>query len=313
MRAIVVRRFGDPSVLRYEEISDPRPAEGEVRIAVRAAGTNPVDTGNRIDGGWAGLELPWIPGYEVAGVIDEMGPGVTGFEPGQRVVAMTDFPQYGGGYADLAVVPATHIAPIADSVPFEAAAALPVAAGTAWDILERLKLSEGDRLVVLGASGGVGSYLLQMCALWGIETIAIGRRENHARLRKLGAYSCIDYTSGQDAEDILAAGRGDVHAIADLVGGKAIVPWLGALRQHGQIAAVEPPELDYGYLIDGNVTFHGVLLTMDAERLGMLAGMLADGSMTSSIAHLIPLAEAARAHHLLEGGHPGGKVILTTV
>lgn len=307
MRAIVVRRFGDPSVLRFEEVAVPEPDSGEVRIRVRAAGTNPVDAGNRTDGRWAGIELPWTPGYEVAGVIHHVGDGVTGLEPGQRVVAMTDFPRRSGGYAEFALAPASQVIPIADSVPYTAAAALPVAAGTAWDILERLGLEAGARLLVIGASGGVGSYLLQLARLCGVTTIAVGRAEHHGRLAEFGAHACLDYSAGQDAGSL----DGEVDAIADLVGGKAQIPWLAGLRSRGQVVAIEPPELDVDFLIDANITFYGVLLSPDAERLRMLAGLLADGSLTSHIAHLLPLPEAMQAHRLLQSGHSGGKIVLT--
>lgn len=305
MRAIVVRRFGDPSVLRYEEAAVPEPGEGEVRIRVRAAGTNPVDAGNRTDGRWAGIELPWIPGYEVAGVVHKSN--APGLEPGQRAIAMTDFPGKSGGYAEFAVAPANQVVPIGDEVSYTAAAALPVAGGTAWDLLERLSLNAGDRLLVIGASGGVGSYLLQLARICGITTIAVGRAEHHARLRELGAAECLDYSTGQDAASLTEA----VDAIADLVGGKALISWLAGLRRRGQIAAIEPPELDVDFLVDANITFHGVLLGPDAERLRMLAGLLADGSLTSHIAHLLPLPEATAAHRLLQTGHSGGKVVLT--
>jgi NADPH:quinone reductase len=216
MKAIVIRQFGNPSVLSYEDVPDPEPGEGEVRIAVRAAGTNPVDAGNRADGTWAGITLPWVPGYELSGVIDRVGPATGNWKLalGQRVVTMTDFPRQGGGYAELAVVAAGSVALLADSVPFAAAAATPVAGGTAWEILERLRLGAGARLLVLGSSGGVGSYLLQLAALRGIATVAVGRREQHERLRQLGAAACLDYVDGQGAEDLRRAGQGPVDAVA---------------------------------------------------------------------------------------------------
>jgi NADPH:quinone reductase-like Zn-dependent oxidoreductase len=96
------------------------------------------------------------------------------------------------------------------------------------------------------------------------------------------------------------------------VGGTAITPWLAALRERGQIAAIEPPELDLGALLDANVTFHGVLLTNAVERTRLLAGLLADSSLTAHVPHVLPLAEAVQAHRLLEIGHAGGKVVLVT-
>lgn len=311
MRAVIVRKFGGPDVLEYGEAPDPEPGVGEVRIAVRAAGVNPVDAGNRADGTWAGIKLPWIPGYEVAGVVESAGPGSEELSPGQRVVAMTDFPAGGGGYAGLAAVAAKDAIPLDGSVSFAAAATAPLAGGTAWEVLERLRLTRGRRLLVLGASGGVGSYLLQLAALSGIATVAVGRREHHERLRRLGALACMDYADGQGADDLLRAGQDGVDAIADLVGGPAVGPWLPALRQHGQIASIEPPELDLDALVDGNITFHGVLLANSASRTRALAGLLANGRLTAHIAHTMPLADAARAHRLLESRHAGGKVVLT--
>jgi NADPH:quinone reductase len=310
LRAVIVRRFGGPDVLEYDEVADPEPGAGEVRIAVRAAGTNPVDVGNRADGTWAGIGLPWIPGYEVAGIIESAGPDSGDLSPGQRVVGMTGFPARGGGYAELAVVAAGDVVPLDASVSFAAAATAPVAGGTAWEVLERLRLAPGGRLLVLGASGGVGSYLLQLAALRDIATVAVGRREHHGRLRRLGALACVDYADGQGADDLRRAGQGGVDAIADLVGGPAVQQWLAALRQGGQIASIEPPELDLDALVDANITFHGVLVANSAERTRALADLLATGGLTAHIAGTLPLAEAEQAHRLLESRHAGGKIVL---
>lgn len=312
MKAVVVRQFGDPSVLRYEEIEAPLPGPGEVLIRVHAAGTNPVDTGNRADGSWADVSLPWVPGYELAGVIEAVGPGAgragAGLVPGQRVLAMTGFPWQGGGYAEFAAVGASHVVVLADSVSFIDAAATPLAGGTAWQVLTRLSLQPGERLLVLGASGGVGSFLLQLAARCGIQITAVGRREHHQRMLRLGASCCLDYTDG-DAPASVA--EGSVDAIADLVGGPGIRLWLAAMRPFGQLASIAEPELDLGQLVDQNQTFHGVLWAPSGETARALAGLLADDRLTASISHVLPLAEAAQAHRLLETGHAGGKVVLS--
>jgi NADPH:quinone reductase len=311
LKAVIVRRFGGPDVLEFDQVADPEPGAGEVRIAVRAAGANPVDAGNRADGTWAGIQLPWVPGYEVAGFVESAGPDSGDLSPGQRVVAMTGYRARGGGYATLAVAAAGDVVPIDGSVSFAAAATVPVAGGTAWEVLGRLRLKRGSRLLVLGASGGVGSYLLQLAALQGIATVAVGRREHHERLRRLGALACLDYADGHGADDLRRrAGLESVDAIADLVGGPAAGPWLAALRDRGQIASIEPPELDLGALVDANITFHGVLLEKAAGRTQALAGLLASGSLTAPIAHTLPLADAAQAHRLLESRHAGGKIVL---
>ncbi len=311
MKAVVVTEFGGPEQLRLAETAAPVPGRDQVRISVRAAGTNPVDAGNRADGRWAGLEVPCILGYDIAGVVESLGPGVTSLAPGDRVMAMTHFPDGGGGYAEQAVADADQVARIGPGTSFAEAAATPLAAGTALVVLSRLALPAHGRLLVLGASGGVGLFLLQLAARQGLQVIAAGRRAAHDLMTRLGAAYCVDYTSedvGRRAIE-LAGGRAD--AVADLAGGPALSGALAALRPGGQVAAIATPELDLDEVLDANLTFHGVLLQDDGQRIRELAALLADGTLRPVISHQLPLAEAARAHRILEGRHAGGKVVLT--
>ena len=191
MRAVVVSEFGGPEQLRLGRVADPVAGPGQVAVAVHAAGVNPVDAGNRADGRWAGLRVPCILGYDVAGVIDSVGPGVTSLVPGDRVLAMTHFPDGAGGYAELVVIDAALAAPISSAISFADAAATPLAAGTGFLVLARLGLSAGSRLLVLGASGGVGLFLLQLAAAAEIMTIGVGRPGHacsDARLRRRGMH-----------------------------------------------------------------------------------------------------------------------------
>ena len=169
MRAVLVREFGGPEQLRPGQAADPVAGPGQVRVAVHAAGVNPVDAGNRADGRWAGLRVPCILGYDVAGVIDSAGPGVTSPAPGDRVMAMTHFPDGAGGYAELAVIDAALAAPISSATSFADAAATPLAAGTACLVLARLGLPAGQpaagarrqrrrRTVPAPAGGGRGNH-----------------------------------------------------------------------------------------------------------------------------------------------------------
>jgi NADPH:quinone reductase len=311
VKAIVVRQFGAAAQLRLAEAADPVPARGQVRIAVHAAGVNPVDAGNRADGSWAGLTVPFIPGYDIAGVVESVGPGVTGLAVGDRVMAMTHFPDGAGGYAELAVVAADQVASIGAATSFTNAAATPLAGGTAGAVLSRLALSSGSRLLVLGASGGVGLFLLQFAAAAGIRTIAVGRRAMHDQMLRLGAACCIDYTSEDVGQRAVSLANGPVDAIADLVGGQALAAALPALRPGGQIAAIATPELDLDPVLDANLTLHGVLIGDDGQRTRSLASLLADGTLSPVISHLLPLSDAAHAHRIVEGRHSGGKVVLT--
>ena len=311
MKAVVVHRSGGPDELRLEEVVDPDPAAGEVRIAVTAAGTNPVDASNRADGSWAGLEYPNVPGYDVAGVIDAIGAGVTGVCVGDAVMAMTSFPRGAGGYAELVVTPVDLVAPLERDVDLVAAAAIPLAAGTALDVLERLALDRGSTVLVLGASGGVGQFVLQLAQHDGLRTIAVGGRSSHERMREDGAVGCIDYTTEDVAQRALELAGGRVDAIADLVGGDQLARSLGALKQRGTAASIATPELDLDAILDNNITFHGVLIGDDGDRTRRLADLLAKGVLCPRVSHVLPLADAAQAHRILESGHAGGKVVLT--
>src|SRR6266568_8534130 len=250
MKAVVVSEFGGPDQLRLADAADPVPGEGQVRVAVRAAGANPVDAFNRAGGGWAGLQAPCILGYDVAGVVEGLGPGVTGLAIGDRVMAMTHFPDGAGGYAELAVVDADQVARIDAATSFADAAATPLAAGTAHVGLDRLALRPGSRLLVLAASGGVGLFLLQLASARGIQVAAVGRRVMHDRMLGLGASWCIDYTTEDVARRAAALAGGPVDAIADLAGGQSAQGALAALRPAGQIASIATPELDLDMLLD---------------------------------------------------------------
>ena len=313
MKAVIVSEFGGPEQLRLGDAADPEPGEGQVRISVHTAGVNPVDAYNRTDGSWAGISLPCILGYDAAGVVESVGPGVTGLRPGDRVMAMTHFPDGAGAYAELAVVAADQVARLDPGTSFADAAATPLAAGTASAVLARLSLQPGDRLLVLAASGGVGLFLLQLAAHRGIETIAVGRSAMHKQMLTLGASSCIDYTrEALDQRAIQRAG-GPVDAIADLVGGPQLATALSGLRPGGQVAAIETPQLDLDSLLDANITFHGVLIQDDGERTRELAKLLAEHVLQPVISHQLPLAEAAEAHRILQERHAGGKIVLNIV
>ena len=311
MRAVIVSKFGGPEQLRLADVADPVPGQGQVRVAVHAAGVNPVDPFNRADGSWAGLRVPCILGYDIAGVVESVGPGVTGWRPGDRVMAMTHFPDGAGGYAELAVVDAGQVAPIGQDTSLVAAAATPLAAGTAWTVLARLALSPGARLLILGGSGGVGLFLVQLAASRGIEVIAVGRGAMHDQMLALGAVACIDYTTEDVAARAVALAGGPVDAIADLVGGGLLPAVLGALRPAGQVAAIAAPELDLNPVLDANITFHGVTIEDDGQRTRELASLLAEGALRAVVSHLLSLSEAAEAHRIQERGHAGGKIVLT--
>jgi NADPH:quinone reductase len=310
MKAVVINGFGGPDVLRVGEVPDPQAGPGQVRVAVHAAGTNPVDTGNRADGTWAGLRPPCILGYDIAGVIDRVGDGVHHLRVGQPVMAMTSFPGGAGGYAELTVVDADLVAPIPAGCSFTDAAAVPLAAGTAWEVLQRLRPVAGAWVLVHGASGGVGTFLVQLAAAADLRVIAVGGADSHRLLGELGATRCVDYHAAAVAPAALAAADGPVDAIVDLVGGAGLQASLAAVRAHGQLVAIATPRLDLDPLLDANLTFHGVLIEDNGDRTRILADLLGRQAIRPVIAGVYPLERAAEAHRRLESRHSGGKIVL---
>ena len=311
MKAVVLREFGGPDRLEPTEVPDPEPGPGQVRVAVHAAGTNPVDAGNRADGSWARLRTPCILGYEVAGQVDMVGPDVTGVHVGDRVMAFLEFPTGAGGYAELAVVDVEAAVRLESSVSYLDAAATPLAAGTALAVLNRLKLEPRARLLVLGASGGVGLFLLQIAADRGLVSVGVGRSAMHAQMRTCGATACIDYTREDVPSRATELAGGRVDAIADLVGGTMLDGSLSALRPYGAAVSIATPTaLNLDHLLDNNQSLHGVLIDSDGARTRKLAAMLANRTIQPVVSRVLPLSAAAQAHRILESKHSGGKVVL---
>lgn len=312
MRAIIFDTFGSPDVLSLREVVCPEPGPGQVRVAIYAAGTNPVDTHNRRDGSWAGLYPPVIPGSDASGIIDAVGPGVTTFAPGAEVFYMTDFlhnPR--GTYAEYQVVDAALIARKPPALTYVEAAALPLAAGTAYEtIIRRLALTQGEWVLMFGAAGGVGSLALQIATAQGAQVIAVARSHHHGLLSELGAVACLDYTT-QDvvAEAQAIAGR-KLDALADFVGGETVARSLPALRPYGRVASIAGISGDLDQLLDLNLTLHGILVRPERTRLLALDELIASGRLHPIIDHVLPLEEAAQAHHRLETGHGQGKIVL---
>ncbi|MFZ0324150.1 MAG: NADP-dependent oxidoreductase [Actinomycetes bacterium] len=310
MRAVVVEEFGGPEGLRLREVPTPEPGPGQVRVKVVAAGVNPVDTYNRSDPSWAGLTAPCILGYDIAGTVDAVGEGVGEDVLGMPAMAMTAFPRGQGGYAEFAVVDEALLGLLDDDVDVVTAASVPLAAGTAWDVLQKLQPA-GRSMLVLGASGGVGLFLLQLASAQGLRVIGVGQERNHAVMRANGAADCVDYRWPDAIETAARLAGGWFDSVADLVGGPLMSTAQLRLRHGGVITAIASSQLDVDSLIDANQTFHGYLIRDDGERTRRLARLLGSGQLTTHVTSVLPLSEVAEAHRLVDSGEAGGKVVLT--
>jgi NADPH2:quinone reductase len=311
MYAIVVREFGGPEVLRLEQVPVPDVGPGELLVEVHAAGVNPVDVSNHEDGEWAGIEPPYTPGSDVSGVVRAFGEGVTRFAAGDEIFALTDFLGVRrGSYAEYQVVHESVAVLKPASLSHVEAASVPLAAGTAYEVVvRRLELQRDERVVIFGAAGGVGGFATQLAIQHGAGVIAVGRAAAHDYLRSLGAALMLDYTAG-DAIAQVADAVGEVDAVIDLVGGHTVEQGLQLVREGGRMATIASLAGDLEPAIDRNLTLHGVLVRPDAMRLETLARLLESGALRTTVRSEHALADAEGAHReVLRGGVPGKTVL----
>lgn len=310
MRAVIVEAFGEAGGMSVAQLPTPDPAAGQVRVKVAAAGINPVDIYNLKDPSWAGISQGCVLGYDIAGTVDAVGNDVNTDLVGTNVTAMTAFPRGQGGYAEYALVDSALVAPLEEDADLIAASSIPLAAGTAWEVLQRLQ-GAGDRMLVLGASGGVGLFLLQLASAAGLRPIGIGRTRNHSIMREFGASACVDYTDDAFMSQAVERAGGTFDSIADLVGGDLVTRAQPFLRPDGQVCAIATPALDLDQVIDANQSFHGVLIRDNGERTRHLAQLFNRGELRTHVTHVLPLDDVVAAHQLVESGEAGGKVVLT--
>ncbi|MFJ2437778.1 NADP-dependent oxidoreductase [Streptomyces anulatus] len=302
MEAIVYEEFGGPGVLHLERLDPPRPGPGQVRVAVRAAGVNPLD--HKIRNGWMEgaftTPLPATPGAEFAGVVLEAGEGVTEFAPGDEVLGWSAT----GSYATEALAEAASLARKPDGLSWEEAAVLPVATDTASRVLDELALTEGETLLLHGAGGGVGSVAVQLAVARGATVIGTASPANHDYLRVLGAVP-VAYGDGL-VERVRELAPEGVDAVFD-ASGRGALPASIELRGGTTDRIVT--------IADGDAAELGVAFSSggggpSADRLGANARLAETGELRVEIAQVFPLADAASAHALSEGGHVRGKLVL---
>jgi NADPH:quinone reductase-like Zn-dependent oxidoreductase len=297
MKAVSFSRFGGPEVLEIVDLPDPHPGPGQVRIAVRAAGVNQSDWKKRE--GLMDQGLPQTLGYEAAGVVDEVGPGVTGVRAGMRVFG---FSADGAAQAELAVL--SWYAPVPPSLDFAGAAALPSAVETAARALDQLGARSGSTLLVNGASGSVGSAAVQLAVARGARVIGTASPANHDYLRTLGAEPAA-YGEGMPWR-VRALAPGGVDLVLD-VAGHGVLPEL--------IELAGSPERVLTVADFDGARRHGVRFSRgDAGRapyaLDDIIPLIEAGRFTVGVARAFPLADVARAQRASEDGHQRGKIVL---
>jgi len=338
MRQVVIPRYGAPDVLEMREAPDPVPAKGEVRIRVRAAGVNFADILARLGLYPDAPKPPCVVGYEVAGRIDGVGTSVTGFNDGDRVVALTRF----GGYADLVTVPAEQVFHFPDVLSDSEAAAVPVTYLTAALALYRMAaLAPGETVLIHNAGGGVGIAALQLARLRRAVVLGTASPLKHAALRSFGVEHTIDYRSADVAQAVreITRGRG-VDVILDPIGGRSFLTSYRMLAPLGRLiifglSAAAPgerrsffsafsawlanPRFDPMSLINRNRGVFGLQvghLWTERRQLApimeMLMSELRAQRIQPIVARTFPLEKAADAHRFIQSRQNIGKVVLTT-
>ena len=306
MRAVAINGYGGPEVLELTELPEPTVGPDVVLVRARAAGVNPVDYKVR-EGGLDGRfpsHFPLVPGWDVAGVVEDAGPDVTEFSPGDEVVGYVrrDHIQW-GTYAELVPAPVRTLAPKPETLSWPEAAGLPLAGLTAWQCLTRgLQVGEGDVVLVHAAAGGVGSFAVQLARLLGATVIGTASEASHDHVRSLGAEP-VTYGDGL-VERVRALAPEGVTAVLDLVGGDALEVSPELLAPGGRLASVLDPgrvrELGGRYLF----------VRPDGAQLAELARLVDDGRLIVPLERTFPLEQAGEAQQLQEGGHVHGKLAL---
>lgn len=313
MRASVIEGTGGPDVLHIAEVELPTKVNAEFLVKVVAAGVNPIDATSRAGAGTSAAfgEFPVILGNDFSGIVVESSYDGHPIRPGDEVYGMTMVPRFGGAYAEYITVPATCIARKPKALSHVEAAAVPLAALTAWGaVIEIAKAHEGQVMLIHAGAGGVGHFAIQFATFFGARVIATGSARNADWLRELGATEVVDYTTSR-FEDVVH----DVDVVIDLVGNATDdtgTRSLGVLRPGGLIVSV-PTGGWPAFMTDAavaGVRASGYRVPADGSTLAVISRLLEFGDVRVFVDQVFDLEEASEAHAALETGHTRGKIVL---
>ncbi|MGW4728175.1 NADP-dependent oxidoreductase [Streptomyces shenzhenensis] len=311
MKAVRFHQYGNPDVLRYEDVEQPVPGAGQVRVRVAATSFNPVDANIRAGfmQGPIPVTLPHTPGIDVAGTVDALGEGVTGIQVGDQVVGFLPMAEPGAA-AEYVLAPAEALTPAPKSVALSDAAALPLVGLTAWQALfEHAKLTAGQRVLINGAGGAVGGYAVQLAKQAGAFVIATAGPRSNRRVTAAGAHEVIDHTTA----DVVAAVSQPIDVVLNLapVEPAQLDALLGLIRPGGVLVNTTvwmPAPADEERGVRGIDLF----VRSDAEQLSHLVELIDGGELRVEVARRVPLAELPALHaDTAAGALPSGKVVVT--
>ena len=318
MRAVVLKGFGGLEMLEERDLPVPEPGPGEVLVRNLAVAVNPVDAKIRAAGRWAGVEPPFVLGYDAAGVVAKVGPGVKDLKEGDEVYYTPEiFGNPHGTYAEYVVLPEANLAPKPKSLSFEEAAAIPLTFLTAWQmVVDKLGVRPGDDVLVMAAGSGVSVAAIQIAKLFGARVIATAGSEDKLRRAKaLGADETVNYTHPDWPKEVrrLTGGKG-ADKVVDHTGALYFEGVIKATANGGRIAIAGASSGYEGTLPFAHVFYRQLSIlgsTMASKsRLFPILRFVEEGKLKPVVGQVLPLEAAAEGHRLLEERRVFGKVVL---
>lgn len=305
MTAIRVNEFGGPEVLKIEAVDRPVPGDGELLVKVHAAAVNPIDWKIRAGGRGA---VPYTPGFDLSGVVEQVGGGAGKFKAGDAVYAMLDL-RRGGAYAEYAIVKESEAAAKPAKASHVEASAIPLVTLTAWQaLIDTADLQANQTVLIHGGAGGVGSVAVQLAKWKGAKVIATASKENHAFLKEIGADVMIDYRN-EKFEEIAK----DVDVVLDTIGGETRERSWQTLKPGGMLVSIVGGPSQERAAAAAKVRAAGILVKPNSAQLMQIAELIDSGKLKPIVTHRMPLADAAKAHQQSETRHTRGKIVLEVV
>ncbi|NUV30210.1 MULTISPECIES: NADP-dependent oxidoreductase [Streptomyces] len=307
MRAIIQESYGGPEVLHETRVPRPEPGPGEILVAVRAAGVNPTDWKHRAQAGFVD-RLPLVLGWDVSGVVEAVGYGVTLFAPGEEVFGMLPYPHGSGSHAEYVVGPARAFTRKPTVIDHLQAGALPLVSLTAYQaLIDTAGIGPGQRVLIHAAAGGVGHVAVQIAKAHGAYVIGTASAPKHDLLRELGADEVVDYRTTDVAEAV-----DGVDMVLDPLGGETRARSVGLLRPGGTLVSLLSGGTaeEVARAAERGVRTATMLVEADHAGMNAVADLVAAGALRPRVEATFPLAEAAAAHRLGETGRTTGKIVL---
>jgi NADPH:quinone reductase-like Zn-dependent oxidoreductase len=307
MKAIVAHEYGGPEVLKYEDVPIPTPKDDEMLVKVFAAGVNSFDgtlRAGKYAKGPKGTQLPWHPGYDIAGVVEKVGSKVTKFKVGDAIYAMINILK-GGGYAEYAVAVEKDAALKPTTISFVDAAGAPSVALTSWQaIVDKANLQSGQTVLIHGASGGIGLFAIPIAKIRGAKVFATASTANQDFLKQLGADVAIDYKT-QKFEDIAK----DVDVVIDAVGGETLRRSYPIVKKGGMVVSLSD-NVDQAQLGKFGIRGTSIAVQNNGDELTQIAKLIDQGKIKVVVSETFPLADASKAQAKADLGHTRGKIVL---